>query len=164
VGIGSQAASLGAIIASALALLTGGAAQAACRDDAVQLRGDFGQARFRVEVADDDGERARGLMFREKLSAGSGMLFVYPSPQTASFWMKNTLIPLDMIFVDRAGIVRAVHSNARPLDETPIYGGEGILAVLEINGGLAQSMGIGPGAHLRHPAIPHDGAAWRCDE
>jgi uncharacterized membrane protein (UPF0127 family) len=78
------------------------------------------------------------------------------------FWMKNTLIPLDMIFADAAGRVTRVHAMAVPGDETPVEGGAGVQFVLEINGGLAERLGIAPGAELRHPAIG-DGAAWPCD-
>lgn len=134
-----------------------------CSADVVQLRGDWGQARFAVELADDEGERAKGLMNRESLPQSAGMLFVYPEPRMVGFWMKNTLIPLDMIFVDRTGTVRRVHSNAVPGDLTPIMGGsDDILAVLEINGGLARKLGIAPGTQLRHPAFAPDRAAWGC--
>jgi uncharacterized protein len=140
-----------------------GAASAACSPEVVDLRGPFGQARFNVEVADDGEERARGLMFRAEMARSSGMLFIYPAPQRASFWMKNTLIPLDMIFADGTGRVTRVHSNAVPGDLTPIDGGEGVVAVLEINGGLAARIGIAPGTELRHPAFG-DAAAWPCAE
>jgi len=122
-----------------------------------------GVARFAVEVADDGPERAQGLMFRERMAKSAGMLFVYQRPQRASFWMKNTLIPLDMIFVDLQGRVLAVHANAVPGDTTSIDGGTGVKLVLEINGGLAARMGIGPGAELRHPAIAQADAAWPCE-
>ena len=82
------------------------------------------------------------------------MLFVYEKPQHVSFWMENTLIPLDMVFLDAAGRVVRVHENAVPLDRTPIPSGEQVLAVLEINGGLARAIGIAPGAELRHAAMP----------
>ncbi|MFV0360160.1 DUF192 domain-containing protein [Tropicimonas sp.] len=137
------------------------AAAADCRADAVDLRGDWGSARFSVEIADDEAERARGLMFREVLPRSSGMLFIYPRPQPSSFWMKNTLIPLDMLFLGPDGVVRHVHSRAVPGDLTPIPGGDGILAVLEINGGLAGAMGISEGSQMRHPAFGED-AAWPC--
>ena len=89
-----------------------GAGQAGCAENQVELRGDWGMARFGVEVADDPAERAQGLMNRESLATSSGMLFVYEGPQHATFWMKNTLIPLDMIFIDRAGNVTNIHENA----------------------------------------------------
>lgn len=136
---------------------------AACSEEAVELRGDFGSARFSVEVADEPDERSQGLMNRESLPTSAGMLFVYERPQRATFWMRNTLIPLDMIFADETGTVTNVHENAVPLDETTIDGGPGVQYVLEINGGLAGAMGIAPGAELRHPAIPDDVAAWSCD-
>ena len=130
------------------------AAQATqCSPTAVDIRGDWGQAHFNVEVADDAQEQARGLMFRETLSASAGMLFVYDSPRHARFWMKNTLIPLDMIFLDQTGLVLRIAENTRPLDETPIDGGEGVLMILEINGGMAKALGISAGSQLRHHAL-----------
>ncbi|MEM1079247.1 MAG: DUF192 domain-containing protein [Pseudomonadota bacterium] len=141
-----------------------GVAQASCAPDRVALQGPWGQAQFTIELADDDAERGRGLMFRESLPQRAGMLFVYDRPQSVSFWMRNTLIPLDMIFVDETGIVRHVYSNAVPLDETPIFGGDSILAVLEINGGLALQYGIAAGTLLQHPAFDQTMAAWPCDD
>lgn len=144
------------------ACLAGPALAQVCDEAQVDLRGDFGTARFSVDIADDDAERAQGLMFVENLPSGQGMLFVYESPRPASFWMKNTLIPLDMIFVGADGVVRNVHENAVPGDLTPIPGGNDILAVLEIRGGLSGAIGIEPGAEMRHPAFGDD-AAWACD-
>lgn len=146
-----------------LGLLAASAASAACTETAVELRGDFGTARFNVEIADDPAERAQGLMNRPSMPASSGMLFLYEAPQRAGFWMKNTLIPLDMIFLDETGTVTRVHENAVPLDETTIDGGDGVLAVLEINGGLASAIGIGEGDQLRHPALDQSIAAWPCE-
>lgn len=136
---------------------------AECAPGRVDIRGDFGTASFTVEIADDAGERAQGLMNRPSMPTGQGMLFVYERPQPVSFWMRNTLIPLDMVFLDETGRVTRVHENAVPLDETPIPGGGGVLAVLEINGGLAGQIGIGEGAEMRHPAFDQDEAAWPCD-
>ena len=117
-----------------------------------------------IEIADDQAERAQGLMNRTELAADSGMLFIFDEPREAAFWMKNTLIPLDIIFADMTGKVTRVHANAIPQDLTPIDGGEGVGFVLEINGGLAEKLGIGPGTEFRHPTIPQDNAAWPCDE
>ena len=158
-GSGNAAAWIVAGWAALLPTLAG----AACAPDSVEVRGPAGMARFTVEVADDGAERAQGLMFRESMPRSSGMLFVYEAPQRASFWMKNTLIPLDMIFADETGRVTRVHSNAVPGDTTPIDGGKGVRFVLEINGGLAARMGIAEGSELRHPAIPQATAVWPCE-
>jgi uncharacterized membrane protein (UPF0127 family) len=137
-------------------------AQAACGDARVELRGDFGSVRFRVAVADTPNERAQGLMNVPEMPRMAGMLFVYERPQRVSFWMRNTLIPLDMIFADATGTVQRIHENAVPLDETPIPGGDDIQYVLEINGGLSEQLGLSEGDEMRHPAIAQDGAAWPC--
>lgn len=159
--MGSRTANITVIAMLLVAMPLG--AWAACRDTVVDLRGDWGAARFTVDVADDAAERAQGLMNVPQMPASKGMLFVYEQPQTASFWMRNTLIPLDMIFMDPTGTVTRVHENAVPLDETAIPGGDNVLLVLEINGGLAGRLGIVPGSQLRHPLVPQNGAAWPCD-
>lgn len=141
--------------------LTASAAQAACSDDVVTVRGDFGQANFQVEVADEPQKRAQGLMFVESMPTLSGMLFVYEAPQRASFWMRNTLIPLDMLFADETGLITRIHPDAIPGDETPIDGGNDVTAVLEINGGLAARLGIAEGDTLQHPSFG-EGAADPC--
>lgn len=151
------------LIAVGLIYLISGAADAACTPGAVDLRGPSGVQRFHIEVADDQAEQAKGLMFREKLATSAGMLFVFPQPKHAVFWMKNTILPLDMIFADSAGRVTSVHSNAVPQDETPIDGGPGVALVLEINAGLAKRMGITEGSEIRHPAIAQSAAAWPCN-
>lgn len=138
-------------------------ADPACTTDRLQIRWDGGKETLSVEVADDAAERSLGLMFREALDPAAGMLFVYDAPREPRFWMKNTLIPLDMIFADPAGRVTRIHPMAVPGDETPISGGPGVQFVLEINGGLADKLGLVSGAVLRHPSIPQDGAAWPCD-
>jgi hypothetical protein len=136
--------------------------EAACALGRVDLRWQGGSESFAVEVADDPAERAQGLMFRENMDLGAGMLFAYTQPKAVQFWMKNTLIPLDMVFADGSGRVTAVHSMALPMDETPIDGGDDVQYVLEINGGLAARLGIVPGAMMRHPLIGA-GAAWPCN-
>lgn len=102
-------------------------------------------------------------MFRTAMAPDAGMLFVYPAPGHPYFWMKNTLIALDMIFIDHAGRVSRVKSMAAPGDLTPVDGGPGVQYVLEINGGLAERLGIGPGTPMRAALIPQAGAAWPCD-
>lgn len=138
------------------------AASAECSAETVWIRGEFGKARFAVEIADDPQERATGLMHRSTLASSAGMLFVYPHPQQLSFWMRNTLIELDMIFVDPTGVIRNIHHKAQPLSETPISGGDGLTHVLEINGGLSRLMGIAVGDHLQHPSFDQSIASWPC--
>ena len=135
---------------------------AECRDDTVWIRGDFGKARFGIEIADDPQERATGLMHRPEMGMSAGMLFVYPYPQSISFWMQNTLIELDMLFVDPAGVVQHIHHRATPLDETSIPGGDGLTHVLEINGGMSEMLGIAVGDQLQHPSFEQTGASWPC--
>lgn len=124
-----------------------------CADDRLTISGDFGQATFTVDVADDPQERAQGLMFVEQMPTFTGMLFVYERPQSVSFWMKNTLIPLDMIFAAPDGEVLRIHENAIPGDLTPIPGGEGVQMVLEVNGGLSARLGLQTGDVLQHPSF-----------
>lgn len=133
-----------------------------CRADEVSIRGDWGSARFTVELADDPAKQALGLMHRTALAQSAGMLFVYPRASRVSFWMRNTLIPLDMLFIDPQGRVTHIHHNAIPLDETPIPGGDAVLAVLEINGGLARRLKITEGAQVRHPSFAAFDPVWAC--
>ena len=143
--------------------LSAGAALAdECELGTVDLRGDWGTARFSVEVADDPAEQAQGLMHRTEMPIASGMYFVNERPRRTSFWMRNTLIPLDMLFIDAQGVVRHIHHNAIPLDETPIPGGDAVLTVLEINGGLAAGIGISIGTQVRHPAHAAWSPVWPC--
>ena len=149
-----------------LALLVAFASSAVaqvCDPQFLDVRGDGVSARFEVEVVETPQDKARGLMFRESLPMFSGMLFVYDRPQRVSFWMRNTLIPLDMIFIGADGVVRNVHANAKPGDETGIPGGsDDIQFVLEVNGGLARMLNIVPGVEIQHPAIDASLAAWPC--
>jgi uncharacterized membrane protein (UPF0127 family) len=147
-----------AAVLAALALP--GAAMAACGPGQLDLRWQGGKARFTVELADTEPSRAKGLINRDSMAASAGMLFVYDTPRRATFWMKNTLIPLDMIFADVQGRVTNVHANAKPQDTTTIDGGDNVKFVLEINGGLARRLGIVQGAEMRHAAI--DAATWPC--
>lgn len=141
-----------------------GFASDTCDPAKARLKSEIAKVTFSVEVVDTEETRAKGLMFRETLPKFSGMLFVYDTPQPVRFWMLNTLIPLDMIFMDQTGRVTKVHANAVPLDETAIFGGDQVFAVLEINGGLAEHLRIASGAVVQHPAFPAKTAAWPCGE
>ena len=133
-----------------------------CDAARADLRDEDGSFRFTVELADDEVERAQGLMHREALAPFAGMLFVYPEAGPVSFWMRNTLIPLDMLFFDESGRLEKIHENAVPLDETPIFGGNNIRYVLEVIGGTAAELEIEVGAELRHPSVVQEGAVWSC--
>lgn len=105
-------------------------------------------AQFHLELALTREEQSRGLMYRDEMLDEWGMLFIYEEEDLLSFWMKNTLIPLDMIFIDDAGIVVGVVKEAEPLTRTPRSVGAPSRYVLEVNGGLAERYGIGPGATM----------------
>lgn len=148
---------------AAVAWLFGQAAFAAdCRPDALDLRWPGGTAHFLVEIADSQDERAKGLMFRDSLAPDHGMIFVYDSPRPVSFWMKNTLIPLDMLFIAADGRVLRIVEQARPLAETPIPSGDSAQFVLELAGGTARSNGITDDAEMRSPLIAAATAIWPC--
>lgn len=149
-------------VTAVLMSVSSGVFAGTCSDSAVFLKGDWGEARFSVEIADDPEERAQGLMHRTEMAPSAGMLFIYEHPQALSFWMRNTLIELDMIFIDAAGVVQHIHHRAQPLDETPILGGRDLTHVLEINGGKAGMLGIDVGDVIRHPSFAPETAAWPC--
>jgi uncharacterized membrane protein (UPF0127 family) len=107
-----------------------------------------------VEVARSDAEHERGLMFRRELAEEAGMLFVFRETARRAFWMKNTLIPLDLIFVDEAGVVAAILRDAEPLTLTPRDPGVACRLVLEVRGGWAARHGVEPGARLRLVNVP----------
>jgi uncharacterized membrane protein (UPF0127 family) len=107
--------------------------------------------KFEVELALDDEHRAHGLMFRKKLGPYEGMLFDFFQEMPVAFWMKNTLIPLDMLFIAADGTIKHIHANAVPQTTDPIPSNYPVRAVLEINGGSAALLGIKPGDKVKHP-------------
>ena len=114
----------------------------------VELKG----KRFGVEVADDGGERERGLMFRDEMAPDRGMLFVHEREEPQAYWMKNTKIPLDILYFDEARkLVSVAHASPCSLgDQCPPYPSEGpAMYVLELNAGTAASVGAGPGDELK---------------
>jgi len=104
--------------------------------------------RFTVEVARTPEEQNQGLMNRQSLAPDRGMIFPYEPPVAASFWMKNTLIPLDMIFIRADGIIARIEANTVPLSLDPVAAGEPVAAVLELAGGRSAELGIAPGAKV----------------
>lgn len=115
-----------------------------------------GRAKFLVEVVDNDATRSKGLMNRRSLAPDRGMLFDFKSPREVAFWMRNTYIPLDLIFIRADGRVLSIARNAKPFDETPIPSGGPILGVLEIPGGRAAQIGVLPGDRIAHRIFPRD--------
>ena len=110
--------------------------------------------RFTVEVARTPDEQARGLMHRERLGPNEGMIFPFSPPRPASFWMKNTLIPLDMIFIRPDGTIGRIAANTVPHSLEPVAFGEPAAAVLEIAGGRSAALGIREGDRVSWPGGP----------
>lgn len=119
--------------------------------DKLEITTSTGVHAFSVELARDDAEREKGLMYRRFMPPGRGMLFDFKREEPVMFWMKNTYIPLDMIFISRAGTVTSIAANAEPLSERLIPSGGPCYGVLEVNGGVAASIGLKPGDKVRHP-------------
>lgn len=111
-----------------------------------------GPAKFRVEIAGDMESQERGLMYRRELAPNAGMLFDFGRPRFVTFWMKNTYIPLDMLFVRADGTISSVEPNAVPLSTQTIPSHEPIVAVIELNGGRAHDLDIEAGDHV-HAAM-----------
>jgi uncharacterized protein len=106
---------------------------------------------FAVEVADNDAERAKGLMYRRELPEGQGMLFDFHREQEVSFWMQNTYIPLDMVFIRGDGRILRIAENTEPLSTRLIPSGGPVRAVLEVIGGTTRKLGIAPGDRVASP-------------
>ena len=106
---------------------------------------------FAVEIVANDADRAQGLMFRKELPQGRGMLFDFQREQNVAMWMKNTYIPLDMIFIAGDGRIIRIAENTEPLSEKIIVSGGPVRGVLEVIGGTARKLGIGPGDRVAHP-------------
>lgn len=110
-----------------------------------------GTHEFSVEVMRSRDELEKGLMFRRQMGADSGMLFDFGTPQAVSMWMKNTYLPLDMVFVGRDGRVVSVKEGAVPMSEEVISSGGLVTGVIEINAGTAKRIGVRPGDRVLHP-------------
>jgi uncharacterized membrane protein (UPF0127 family) len=119
--------------------------------DSLDIITSTGRHAFQIEIADNDTTRERGLMDRRYMAADHGMLFEFERDALVSFWMKNTYIPLDMIFISPSGVVTRITANAEPLSERVIPSGGPCIAVLELNGGTAASIGLKVGDKVRHP-------------
>jgi len=108
---------------------------------------------FDVEVARSEKDRAQGLMFRRSLPQNQGMLFLFENERPIAMWMKNTYVPLDMVFISRGGRVRSIVRGAVPLSEAVIPSGGPVLAVVELAAGAADAIGLSVGDRVRHPGL-----------
>ena len=137
-----------------LAVLMVATPLAACSDEGkLVLHSSTGDYPFNIEVVDTPESRAKGLMFVQDLADDAGMLFDFKQEQNVSFWMQNTFIPLDMIFVGADGVVKSIHVNARPHDTTSIPSGFPVQYVLEIPGGRSVEIGLKPGDTMEHDLL-----------
>jgi uncharacterized membrane protein (UPF0127 family) len=143
------------------ALLAGAAVAEDCAPDAIRLETGDGVARFSVEIADTPDTRAQGLMFRTDLARDAGMLFLFEDARPVTFWMKNTPLSLDMIFIGADGVVCGLIERATPHSLVPRPSGCDALAELEVHGGVAEEIDLAIGARVSHPAFGAD-AAWPC--
>ena len=130
-------------------VLAAGAARAA-ETSLVEIASKSGVHAFTVELVDNDADRAKGLMYRKSLPEGTGMLFDFQREQDVSFWMQNTYIPLDMVFIRADGTIARI-AHAQPMNLDPVPAGEPVAAVLEIRGGRAAERGIREGDKVEWP-------------
>lgn len=147
------------LILSAALLLSANPAFARDNEDIAVIHSDDQSFTFTVEIADTPAETSRGLMFREELAPDAGMLFDFLEERPTSFWMQNTLIPLDMLFIKADGAIVRIHENAIPMDTTSIPSGEPVRFVLEIPGGRSAELGLEAGARLEHPRVETEAQA-----
>jgi uncharacterized protein len=117
------------------------------------LKTDSGDHSFNIEVATSDRERALGLMFRRSLPENAGMLFLYDRAQPTAMWMKNTLIPLDMVFISADGKVHRIEQNVEPFSTSLIPSEGPVVGVLELNGGEAAKIGLKRGDKVLYPGL-----------
>ncbi len=140
-------AAIGTVIAMSVPL-------AAIADESqLVIKSESGEHTFTVDVVDTNESRAKGLMFVEELAPDAGMLFDFKAERQVAFWMKNTLIPLDMLFIKADGTISNIHVNAIPHDETSIPSDGPVQYVLEIPGGRSAELGIEAGDTIEHDRI-----------
>jgi uncharacterized protein len=140
-------------LTSNLARERGKEAQVQSRLERVEIASGGRTHVLQVEVMRTADEKARGLMFRQFMPEDRGMLFDFEREQPVSMWMRNTYIPLDMLFIKADGVLHHIHERAQPLDETPIPSRGDVRFVLEINGGVAAKLGLKAGDRVSHGLI-----------
>ncbi len=117
----------------------------------VTITSKTGPHRFHVDVVADEPSREKGLMFVKSMAPDHGMLFEFEQEADQAFWMRNTYISLDIIYIDAKGKIVSIQRDAKPFDETPLPSNGPAIGVLEINGGMSAKLGIAPGDKVTHP-------------
>jgi len=140
-----------AVLIVALVAMAGPARSAS--QDTLEIASKTGVHAFAVEIAETEAEREKGLMFRKELPEGRGMLFDFHREQEVGFWMQNTYIPLDMIFIRGDGRILRIAENTEPLSTRIIPSNGPVRWVLEVIGGTASKLGIAPGDRVASPAF-----------
>ena len=137
----------------ALALLLSAAVAAAFERSSLTVETQSGAHSFTIEIAQTAAEQAQGLMFRRTLADDHGMLFIYPDARPVSFWMQNTFVSLDIIFIDSGGRVLRIEEGTEPLSTRSIRSGGPVIGVLEVVAGTAARIGLAPGDRIVHPLL-----------
>jgi uncharacterized membrane protein (UPF0127 family) len=147
---------LGALLVVLAAFLLAGGINAAApsvsfEETSLTIDAKSGRFEFQVELAASPEQRSQGLMFREDLAEDRGMLFDFGKPQQASMWMRNTYVPLDMLFIAGDGRITQIAMDTQPLSDAVIASREPVRAVLELRAGVTARLGIEPGDRVVHP-------------
>lgn len=137
----------------ALAAFSPSGLAGAAETSTLVLKTDTGDYPYTVELATTDTQRAKGLMFRRILPETHGMLFLYDPPQEIGMWMRNTYISLDMVFINAEGRVHRIETHTEPFSTHIIRSGGAAAAVLELNAGEAEKIGLRPGDEVIHPPL-----------
>lgn len=149
---GSRSVALAVVAMVAASILPVGAGVAAAPKDEVILHTATGAHPITVEWAITEAEHERGLMFRTSMPLDRGMIFVFDKEAPVAFWMHNTPLPLDMIFIAGDGTVKRIEKRAKPNSDTIIPSGAPVSYVLEVNGGVSDKMGLAVGDRVEIPA------------
>lgn len=149
----SAALAAAVLFASAIVSITAcaapGKAQRALPTAPITIETQNGPVKLTVELAETWRQQQAGLMWRKTMAPDAGILFDFNPPQQVSFWMKNTVLPLDMVFIRADGTISSIAANTTPMSETPVPAAEPVRAVLEINAGRAAALGIQPDDRVR---------------
>jgi len=135
---------------AAAVLLTVAAPSFAAPTETLEIASQSGVHSFAVEIADTEAAREKGLMYRKEVPEGTGMLFDFKAEQPVTFWMKNTYVSLDMIFIRADGRIASIAENTEPMSEKLVPSGAPVRGVLEVAAGTCRRLGIRPGDRVAH--------------